>query len=298
MNSTNPTALAHYLPVEKDSVRWGLHVMDSGGTVIPPNTSYPPGRHPDEYRFSWEQGRTLAEYQLVYITRGRGIFENKMTRAIKLEAGSIFLLHPGVWHRYRPLKSVGWDEYWIGFDGEIATRIMGEFFPPTKAVIPIGYDQQLLDVIRSVHDLMQDAPAGYQQVMAARTIEALALIRSRAMSFSDLDRKVSRKIQQARYYLLEHSAEDIDMDDLAKQLGLSYSRFRAMFKDHTGVAPHQYQLDIRMNKARDLLLHSDISVSEVADRVGFSTAYYFSRLFKKRNNCSPSAFRQHDDHQR
>ena len=292
VKETNITSFSHYLPVEKDALRWGLHVMDAGSTVIPPDSNYPLGRHPDEYLFSWDKGRTLQEYQLVYITRGRGHFETAETGRIKIDAGQVFFLHPGVWHRHRPIKAQGWDEYWIGFHGEVAKRIMDDFFPPDKAVIRVGYDQELLDVIRSVPDLMQKAPAGYQQLMAARTMEALALIRSRAMSYHNADRAVSRKVQQARYFLLEHSVEDIDMDDLARQLGLSYSRFRAMFKEHTGTAPHQYQLDIRMNKARDSLLQSELSISEISDRLGFSSAYYFSRLFKKRNGCSPSKYRE------
>ena len=129
--------------------------------------------------------------------------------------------------------------------------------------------------------------------MAARTTEALALVNSRAMNTHRVDRQVSQKVQQARYHLLEHSAEDIDMEALARSLGLSYSRFRSIFKNHTGTAPHQYQLNIRMNKAHDLLLHSDLSISEISDRLGFSSAYYFSRLFKKRHTCSPSAYRAH-----
>lgn len=292
VHTTNIASSSQYLPIEKDALRWGLHVMDAGSTVIPKNSDYPLGRHPDEYLFSWDKGRTLQEYQLVYITRGRGHFETAQVGRKRIEAGQVFILHPGVWHRYRPVKTQGWDQHWIGFHGEVAKRIMEDFFPANKAVMRVGYDQELLDVISSIPDLMQQATAGYQQIMAARTMEALSLIRSRAMSYHDADRTVSRKVQQARYFLLEHCAEDIAMGDLARQLGLSYSRFRSMFKEHTGTAPHQYQLDIRMNKARDLLLHSKRSISEISDHLGFSSAYYFSRLFKKRNGCSPSEYRK------
>lgn len=291
VSSDSIPSFYQYLPVEEDALRWGLHVLDSGFADIPSGSPYPPVRHPGDYHFSWDAGRILQEYQLVYITRGRGVFETSETGRVKIDAGQVFLLFPGVWHRYRPVRTQGWDENWIGFDGEVAGKIMGEFFSPDKAVIRVGYDQELLDLIRSVTGLMQQAPAGYPQLMAARCMEALALVRSRAMTFHATDREVSRKVQQARYYLLEHSAESIDMEGLAKTLGLSYSRFRAMFKEHTGTAPHQYQLDIRMNKARELLRHSTLSITEISERVGFSTVYYFSRLFKKREGCSPKAYR-------
>ena len=293
MTKKNPIPSIHYLPIEQDALRWGLYVMDAGSNVIPSNSPYPLGQHPDEYVFDWDKGRTLQEYQLVYITRGRGTFETHETGSVRVEAGQVFFLFPGVWHRFRPVKTQGWDENWIGFHGEVAERIMGEFFSPKKAVIRVGFDQELLSVIRSIPVLMEQAPPGYQQLMAARTSEAIALVLSCAMSVHKVDRAVNRKVQQARYYLLEHSAEEVDMEALALQLGLSYSRFRSIFKKHTGTAPHQYQLNIRMNKARDLLLHSDLPVSEISDRLGFSSAYYFSRLYKKRHGCSPTAQRAH-----
>lgn len=292
VQTKNISFFSHYLPIEEDALRWGLHVLDAGFADIPPGLSYPPGRHPEEYLFSWDKGRTLQEYQLVYITQGRGIFETSETGRVRIAAGQVFLLFPGVWHRYRPVRTQGWEENWIGFNGDVARRIMGAFFSPEKAVIRVGYDQELRDLIRSVANLMQEVPAGYQQLMAARTMETLALVRSRAMSYHSTDREGTQKVQRARHYLLEHSAEPIDMSGLARQFGLSYSRFRSLFKEHTGTAPHQYQLDIRINKARELLCRSSLSITEIAERVGFSSVYYFSRLFKKREACSPSSYRE------
>ncbi len=291
MQTNYAPSFSHYLPIEEDAVRWGMHIIDSGSTAVPPNSPYPPGRHPDGYDLSWEKGRTLSEYQLVYITLGRGIFETKKTGGIQISSGQVFLLFPGVWHRYRPLKTIGWDESWIGFKGDVAKRIMSAFFSPDKAVLSIGHDQELQDLIRSITELPKEAPAGFQQIMAARTIEALALVRSLAMSYHVADREASRKIQQARYHLLHHSDEEIDMNELARELGLSYSRFRSLFREHTGTAPHQYVISIRMNKARQLLRHTELSVADIAERVGFSSPYYFCRQFKIKNGCTPKTYR-------
>ena len=285
------SSFSQYLPIEEDALRWGLHVLDAGSTEVPSGSPYPPGKHPPEYDFSWKTGRTLGEYQLVYIMRGRGVFETKETGRVPINPGQVFFLFPGVWHRYRPLKKTGWDESWIGFSGEVADRIMGSFFSPEKPVLSVGYDQELEDLILSIATLAREAPTGYQLRMAARATEALAIVRSRAMTFHASGRKAARKVQQARYHLLHHSHEAIDINELAKQLGLSYSRFRSLFKEHTGTAPHQYLLSIRMNKARELLRHSDLTVSEIADRSGFTSAYYFSRLFKTKVGCNPSDYR-------
>ncbi|MCP5536283.1 MAG: AraC family transcriptional regulator [Akkermansiaceae bacterium] len=283
---------SHYLPVEPDAIAWGLHVLNSGFSEIGANMPYPPRQHPGKYDLSWSNGRVLDEYQLVYITRGRGIFESSETRKMRISAGQVFLLFPGVWHRYHPTKKDGWDESWIGFHGDIAERLMDGFFSPNKAVVPIGYDQELLQLIRSVAGLMRRSMPGYQQIIAARTMEALARVRSHSINHHAGGREISQKVHEARQYLLKHSAETIDMEGLAKTLGLSYSRFRAVFKEHTGKAPNQYQIDIRMNKARELLRHTKLPVSGIAEHTGISCVYYFSRLFKNREGCSPSAYRE------
>jgi len=289
---SNDTTFWNHLPVEKDALLWGLNVVTGGSASIPPNTPYRPKRHPDKALFLWEEGRTLEDYQIIYIVKGGGVLETSETSRNRIEAGQVFLLFPGVWHRYQPDIKTGWDENWVGFNGEIADRIMGGFFSPKKPVLPVGFDQELLSLIRSIPDLMDLAHPGYQELMAARTMETIALLRSRALSYNAFDRETVRKVQEARYYLLEHNTEEIDMESLAKQLGLSYSRFRVLFKEQTGTTPHQYQVDIRMKKARDLLLHSTYTISKISERLGFTSAYYFSRIFKQRNGCSPRAYRE------
>ena len=286
-----PLYTSRYLPVEEDALRWGLQVMDTGTGVIEPNSPYPQSPHPEKYLFSWKNGRTLQEYQLVYITRGQGIFESEPTGRVRITEGQVFLLYPGIWHRYHPARKTGWDENWIGFNGETADRIMKAFFPPDSAVISVGYDQRLHGLIRSVAERVREAPPGYQQLIAADTLEALALVRSRSMSYHASDREGSKKVQQAREFLLARSAEDVKVEDLAKDLGLSYSRFRTLFRERTGSSPHQYLLSIRINKARDLLLYSKLTIAEIAETSGFSSAYYFSRLFQQKVGCAPTQFR-------
>ena len=123
-------------------------------------------------------------------------------------------------------------------------------------------------------------------------MEVLAHVRALAMSYRRIDRVVARKVQQAREYFLEHKGESIDMVTLARNLGMGYSRFRSVFKEQTGVAPHQYQLDIRLNLARHWLIDSALPVAEIADKLGFSSIQYFSRLFKRKEGCSPSSYRK------
>ena len=96
MTQSNTVSHSRYLPTEPEAERWGIYVADCGFAEIAPGSEYPQhvGRHPPEYLFSWKGGRTLKEYQLVYITDGRGVFESKPTGRVRVEAGHVFLLLP------------------------------------------------------------------------------------------------------------------------------------------------------------------------------------------------------------
>src|SRR5665648_1265874 len=85
-------------PLDKE---WGLYLTVAGYAQIPPSLGYPPRVHPSGYFFTWEKGRVLQEYQINYITEGSGIFESSDGQ-FQVEPGSMLILRPGMWHRYKP----------------------------------------------------------------------------------------------------------------------------------------------------------------------------------------------------
>lgn len=289
-----PLRHARYLPVEQDAQRWGVHVIDYGFTAVSPGSPYPPGAHPAPYNFRWKEGRILDEFQVVYITHGRGWFESKTTGKVRVEAGHLFFLFPSVWHRYRPLKTTGWDEHWIGFDGVYARELMAGFFKPEAALMRVGLDEELLRMFRSIGDIEREAGYGYLQRMAARTVEVLARVRHLAGCRSKENRKITQKMAQARCMLYDRVGTGADLTGLARQLGMSYSAFRAAFIRETGIPPGRYHLEIRLNKVKELL-RGPARIGEIADQLGFSSVYYLSRLFKGKTGLSPSAWRRRHD---
>ena len=283
---------SRYLPIEPSLVDWGMYVLDAGSTDVPAGSDYPVGKHPEEYLFSWEKGRVLEEFQMVYLSRGQGVFECEGKKPITVKQGDMILLRPGIWHRYKPDPEVGWAESWVGFQGEYALRLMEKFFPLQSVALHLGNDEELLRKMQYVIELMQEAPLGFRQMMAGEVVALLARVRSLTMRSDKMLSSSEEKMDKARYYLLAHATEDIDLEALATELGLSYSRFRSLFRKQTGRSPRQYQLDIRMNRAMNLLKESQRTVSEISEILGFSAVYYFSRLFKQRVGKSPGEYRK------
>jgi len=88
-----------------------------------------------------------------------------------------------------------------------------------------------------------------------------------------------------------HVTSPLAIDELARAAHLSRGYFMSRFKQTFGLSPHQYQLLKRIEKARQRLLYSSDTISQVSSELGFTDAFHFSRLFKKMTGKSPSQFR-------
>lgn len=94
-------------------------------------------------------------------------------------------------------------------------------------------------------------------------------------------------------FVHSHFAEDIPLSALAAVAELSPYHFARQFKQSTGLAPHQYLVQVRVERAKALLLHSGASVTSIALEVGFCDQSHFSVHFKRAYGVTPRAFRRH-----
>jgi AraC-like DNA-binding protein len=81
------------------------------------------------------------------------------------------------------------------------------------------------------------------------------------------------------------------MEDIANELNVSYSTLRRTFRMQTGMSMKDYQMAMRIQKAKDLLDNTDLSIKGVAAQLGFSSAFHFSNQFRKSVACPPSDWR-------
>jgi transcriptional regulator GlxA family with amidase domain len=90
----------------------------------------------------------------------------------------------------------------------------------------------------------------------------------------------------------ENIEDDIDLRKLAEDNNIGYSYFRKMFKKYTGISPHQYHLELKIMRAKELILSTEKSIKEISFELGFHSIYYFSRLFKKKTGIAPTELRR------
>ena len=288
-----PETFFRYTPVSPRDEVWGVASTTAGVVKIETGMEYPPPGHPADYALSWQQGRVLDEYQLHYVPRGRGIFESEPSGEKEVEGGDFFLLFPGVRHRYRPNRETGWDEYWVGFKGPLADNLVDRgIFTPKEPVIRAAMERRAQELFSEILTQLRTEPAGFMAVISSLTTLMLAQLHATSLA-ENTDSRVDQVIRQARSILRERLAETVDMNLLAKELGVSYSWLRRNFRDVTGLAPYQYHLQLRLGLAMDLLSGpSNCSVKDAARRSGFDDEHYFSRLFKRKTGQSPRNWRR------
>jgi AraC-like DNA-binding protein len=258
-----------------------------------PREIYPPSKgHPPTHVFTWNKGRILNGYYLVFISKGKGTFESAVTNPKVVSEGTCFFLFPNVWHRYKPDLNTGWEEYWVGFNGPYPDRIMKDnFCGPANPFVHAGLNGPLLTLFQRLLETVQNAAPGYHQIISGITLEILALIHTISVHKKQSEDPDRQLIHKAMFLLRESLEQAVDMQQLIQELPMGYSKFRKLFKEVTGYSPHQYHLILRINKAKALLQTTELNINEIAYQTGFESEFYFSRFFKKKAGLSPVDYR-------
>lgn len=287
---------SRYLPTDQQAREWGWRLVHAGRQTVPPKARYPSKGHPLNYLFDTKGFRTLDEFQIVYIAQGSGSFESRSLPRTRVCAGDSLLLFPDEWHRYSPDEDTGWSEYWVGFHGREAERIMAAFFSPNQPICKVGQSNALMQHFDQIlHWLRQSVPAR-EQILASHVPLVLAFLKSGPTHKNSAYSKDSEIALQAKAAMLVNLERQTDLQALASQLGVSYSRFRFAFKEQTGFSPRTFENMIKLNRSRDMLLREHRSVTETASALGYSSVYYFSRAFKKQFGESPKQWLKEHKH--
>ena len=106
------------------------------------------------------------------------------------------------------------------------------------------------------------------------------------------DDKAAEQIDKAKVIIRERLLQDISPEDVASAVNMSYSWFRKVFKEYTGLSPAHYMQELKVQQAKDLLATTRRSIKEIAYCLNFDDIPYFSKVFKKYTGLSPLAYRE------
>lgn len=132
----------------------------------------------------------------------------------------------------------------------------------------------------------------YTEERAAAVVNLATILVSYILTENLILTRNSDEAARLRTYVEKNLAEPLCAERICRDLHLSKTMLYRLFNDHIGCGVNQYITAKRIQLAKELLLHSALSVSEICERVGFSNSTYFCRLFKQKTGISPLRYRK------
>lgn len=230
------------------------------------------------------------DHLLLYCVQG-GASLYAAEHRVALRPGMLAVLPAGLAHEYNADPQAPWSLYWVHVNGKRVPEFLSSLLneQPYAVLLP-GMSPALLADWRG---LLEMRTPGFEalalQLAAARLRQLLVhmawLARNGSGPRSRLDVNALQQFMQA------HLAEALSLERLAAEAGMEKFHFAKTFKRLTGQSPMQHFLHLRMTRACEWLDAGEESVSDVAQRLGYGDAPYFSRQFRQIIGMAPSAYR-------
>jgi AraC family transcriptional regulator len=206
-------------------------------------------------------------------------------RALVFLAGHFTLIPAGMRHGCR----------WLGASTVVRVEMAAETHPVGVPLLVNHRDPFVSHLTLALRDLARDGDSGsaYGETLAAVLAEHLVRRYGNAapQAAEPRDGLAPAQLRRVLDYVGMNLEREITLQDLAQQAGTSVFHFARLFKRRTGVSPHQYLLQRRIDQARSLLGDKNLSIGEVGLRCGFAHASHFSDTFRRVTGVTPRAYR-------
>jgi YesN/AraC family two-component response regulator len=223
---------------------------------------------------------THSGFEIVYYRSGTGTTQIDK-KQYDYEAGCFAVIQPGCRH----------DEY-----RRTTTDVMFLMFyyDNSSISLPNGvYIDSPGGTVRKLLERIADELASksrYYDILLNGILTEVIVEVGRIMNTDDC-KEPDNNLVYAKNYIEQYHSEKIDLHGLASTLGYSYDYFRHLFKAYTGYSPMQYAVQQRLESAKQLLVQSRKSITEISVECGFSNGPQFCMMFKKQVGVSPKHYR-------
>lgn len=248
------------------------------------------GFSPENTDHGWLQPKGSPNYSLLYCTHGNGWYDNGKRIPLKTNQ---FVLIP----KKTPFSAISdaknpWRLYVIQFNGLLAEEIFSYLAPNKKSTprtVPplVGRIAQFAD-IRHHLDLMNNI----ENLLYANFRFYSFLGTFRLTVFNYMKKGADNIIERSILIMKQHLHTQLTLADLARETQLSASYLSALFKEKTKYSPIQLYTSLKIQKASQLLKESKLSIKQIAEDMGYTDQYSFSRSFKLVMGTSPKQFRE------
>ena len=240
-------------------------------------------------------GRTRRDRggQLVYTMSGEGRLRVK-DKVYDLTPGKVFLHNHqdvDIGYFYPPEGMAVWRFLWISFNGEAAEQMVENIVERYGYLFDLPWDRGIVKKLYSYRNYRGAVQVLTPLAGAKLVMDVLTGIGD-GLEAQLIGNPQSLLVARAQEYILENVNRELGVSDIAEALTVSREHLTRVFQEQTGMTPKGYILSRKMNLACDLLLNSQLSCKEIAERVGYSDPTSFSRAFRRLTEMTPGELRE------
>ena len=246
-----------------------------------------------KYGSDWHSVPHTHNYtELFYITGGKGQFLIH-DRTYPVDTNDLVMINPNVPHTETGVNAQPLEYIVLGISGiELASTgsFNGQFF-----ILNHFENKELTTCIHNILREMEQKNPGYEEVCQAYVeILIIRLMRNIAISAGGESQGTSDNPQCAavKRYMDLHFKESLTLEQLATQAHMNKFYLAHVFKREYGVSPIHYLISLRIKESKYLLSETDLTMSQIAQILGFSSPSYFSQVFRKTQGTSPMDYRR------
>ena len=225
---------------------------------------------------------------LLFCTAGQGFAEID-GKVMLVSSGEAVLLLPGSVHVYGASAEHPWSLLWISFAGKMADFLREKLEIEGNGMILRQNIRENLPLLEQVLTVLAE---GQDLMRLLEASASLQLALCRIVSANLCYGAQRQHVERAKRYLLEHIEQETSLEELSAAIGVSKFYLIRIFKAHFGTSPMEYLRGVRMQRACDLLLETNLSVKEIGKQLSYSSSYHFAQCFRQYAGCNPSVFRR------
>lgn len=248
------------------------------------------------------------ELELIYIASGACIYRTNR-REYCLQAGDAVYLNPGILHALEPTED-NTVSYANLFDRTFLTGTDGSYFDLHYAVpvlrqqsmeaVPIYHEEEgtehVLELIRQTITVCRDEPPFFALTLRNILSEIWGYLYQRVQEGKDQRAGAQMeandiRVKQMLLYIMEHYQTRISIPELAGFVNISERECYRLFRQYLRQTPNLFLQYYRIQKAKNLLRTTQMPVTEVSSATGFESISYFSKIFKRLTDMTPSEYR-------
>ncbi|MBA4165992.1 MAG: AraC family transcriptional regulator [Chitinophagaceae bacterium] len=237
------------------------------------------------------------QYILIYCIDGKGELAIDKKRSSVI-GGSFFVIPANMPHTYKADENDPWTIYWIHFKGAQSNAIVDLLINQLNGYI--GWLPFNEDRIHLFTDIYAHLEKGYS--MDNLTYANMCLWHYLNSFIFSNKFNVTKKtaalnpVEQSVEFMQINIEKFLTLEDIARSVHLSPSHFSSLFKRDTGFPPIEYFNHLKIQKACQFLLFTDLKIKQVAATLGIEDPYYFSRMFTKVMGISPKEYKEKKIH--